>query len=224
MILGDTTSGTITMSLPAAATAGNGFQVSFKKIIAANSFIIDADGAELIDGAANYTITKQYQGAVLVCSGTGWDIQADGGINIPAASETVAGIIEIATDAEFETGTDTARALTAANVKNGLGYTKYYDSGQLALGSWHTLTHGLGVIPVYEEVEAVCVSGNLGYAVGEVIGCPKLYTESGRGVGFYKNTTQIGIICTSLLIFNKNTTSASVITPSSWRIQVRAWA
>lgn len=41
-----------------------------------------------------------------------------------AASETVAGIIEIATNPEVVTGTDTARALTPANVRYDLGVAK----------------------------------------------------------------------------------------------------
>ncbi|RWO34730.1 MAG: hypothetical protein EOS10_00035 [Mesorhizobium sp.] len=36
---------------------------------------------------------------------------------IPDASETVKGIVELATDAEAQTGTDTARAITAANLQ-----------------------------------------------------------------------------------------------------------
>lgn len=35
---------------------------------------------------------------------------------LPAASETVAGIVELSTDAEAQTGTDTARAITPANL------------------------------------------------------------------------------------------------------------
>lgn len=37
--------------------------------------------------------------------------------NLAAASATVAGKVELATDAEAKTGTDTARAVTAANVR-----------------------------------------------------------------------------------------------------------
>lgn len=49
---------------------------------------------------------------------------------LPVASETVQGIVELATDAEAQAGTDTARAITAANLK----------AAQIQLGTAVTLT------------------------------------------------------------------------------------
>lgn len=49
---------------------------------------------------------------------------------LPVASETVQGIVELATDAEAQAGTDTARAITAANLK----------AAQIQLGTRVTLT------------------------------------------------------------------------------------
>lgn len=51
-------------------------------------------------------------GSVYRDNGTSWDLMA-----IPAdASDTVKGIVELATDTETQTGTDTARAITPANL------------------------------------------------------------------------------------------------------------
>jgi hypothetical protein len=59
----------LTLSLPAAATAGAGFTFSVK----ANGapVIIDPNGAELVDGAATVTMLTGTS-AVVVCTGTAW--------------------------------------------------------------------------------------------------------------------------------------------------------
>jgi hypothetical protein len=64
-----------------------------------------ADVVIVPDGTVGQVLTK-------VAAGAAWD-------DIPAialASETVAGRVELATDAETQTGTDTARAITPANL------------------------------------------------------------------------------------------------------------
>jgi hypothetical protein len=56
---------------------------------------------------------------VLDISATGLDVTGAlsiGGVAKTAATETVAGFVELATDAETQTGTDTARAITPANL------------------------------------------------------------------------------------------------------------
>ena len=70
--------GTTTVTLPQVASAGAGFSVAFKKIDNTNNVIIDGNGSEQIDGAANRTLKTQYEGLVLVCNGTSWDVAADG--------------------------------------------------------------------------------------------------------------------------------------------------
>jgi hypothetical protein len=76
------------------------------------------------------------------------------GITVPSASETVAGKVELATDAEVQTGTDTVRAVTPAgllsafaNSKATNGYTKlpnglilqWGDTGTVAANSTTTV-------------------------------------------------------------------------------------
>lgn len=71
----DATAGTITITLLAAATAGDGFQIAVKKIdSSANTIIIDGNSSETIDGATTLTLSTQYDVAVLTCDGSNWHI------------------------------------------------------------------------------------------------------------------------------------------------------
>lgn len=56
----DTTSGSVTVSLPAAASCP-GKQFHVKKLVAANTLTLDAAGADTIDGAGTLAWTTQYQ-------------------------------------------------------------------------------------------------------------------------------------------------------------------
>lgn len=70
----DTTSGSVTMTLPPARTAV-GMRVEFKKMAAANTLTIAASGSETIDGVPTLTLTSQYQGRSMVPDGTSdWSI------------------------------------------------------------------------------------------------------------------------------------------------------
>lgn len=75
VILANTGVGGITLVLPAAATS-SGLWYTFKKTNAdATALTIDANGAELIDGAATYALCDaQYDTVTIVCDGTGWHI------------------------------------------------------------------------------------------------------------------------------------------------------
>lgn len=75
----------ITFTLPAAATAGQGFNVVFKNINS-GTLTIDGDGAETIDGAASITL-EQNESCVVQNFGSAWNsilnasAVADGGID-----------------------------------------------------------------------------------------------------------------------------------------------
>jgi hypothetical protein len=69
----DTTTGNITITLPAAATAGSGYMIYVAKSSSdANTVIIDGNSAETINGATTYTMYKQYDLIGLICDGSGW--------------------------------------------------------------------------------------------------------------------------------------------------------
>lgn len=71
----DTTSGNVTFNLPAAASIGNGKGFTFKKLIAANSMIIDPNGSETIDDSSiSVTVTRQYDVVHIVSDGAEWFI------------------------------------------------------------------------------------------------------------------------------------------------------
>lgn len=84
LILVDATSGSVTISLLAAATAGDGFQVAIKKTdSSANTVSIDANSTETIDGSLTLTLSTQNDVAILTSNGTNWYV-----INSAAAQST----------------------------------------------------------------------------------------------------------------------------------------
>jgi hypothetical protein len=66
----DATSGTWTLTLPAAATAGDGFWFAARNS-GTGVVTIDADGSELIDGATTQTLAPT-DTALLICNGSAW--------------------------------------------------------------------------------------------------------------------------------------------------------
>lgn len=74
LILADSTSGAITVSLPTAAiVAGRIFVI--KRINAgANNVVIDPAASETIDGALTYTLSAQWNSVTIISNGTSWFI------------------------------------------------------------------------------------------------------------------------------------------------------
>ncbi len=73
LILVDATSGAVTISLLAAATAGSGFRVAIKKVDSSgNAVTVDGNGSETIDGATTSTLSTQYDTDNLICNGSNW--------------------------------------------------------------------------------------------------------------------------------------------------------
>lgn len=120
MFLCDATAGTFTMTLPAAATAGNGFIVVIKKIDAGgNAVTIEGSGAETIDSAANYTLAAQGDSVYLVCNGSAWFIAAykvASPSGVPDATTSTKGIVQLATDAEAIAGVNTTKAIVPSSL------------------------------------------------------------------------------------------------------------
>lgn len=89
----DSTGGTITLNLLAAASAGNGFILAVKKKVAGNSIIIDPNGSELIDDATTLTLTADEDSRILMCDGSEWHAlggggSGGGGITLPVSDAT----------------------------------------------------------------------------------------------------------------------------------------
>ena len=70
-LLVDTTSGNVTLTLP---KAKNGRLLFFKKIVAANSMILSANGSDKIDGASTQTVAIQWTCIRLKAISGGWAI------------------------------------------------------------------------------------------------------------------------------------------------------
>ena len=69
----DTTSGNVTISLPAAASSvGRIFYI--KKVAAANTVTIDPSGSETIDGSSTATLSSNYEHTVVQSNGSSWDV------------------------------------------------------------------------------------------------------------------------------------------------------
>lgn len=124
MILGNATGGAYDQTLPDASTAGDGFAiVCLKTDASANAITVKAQGSDTVLGAASVTLTSQNQSYALVSDGvSNWNPFAFD--TIPAASDTVAGKIEIATAAEVKTGTSTTLAVTPGRMSNFYGVAK----------------------------------------------------------------------------------------------------
>ena len=146
---------------------------------------------------------------------------------IPSSSATVSGLVELATDAEFVAGTDTARAITAANVRNGIGFSETYDSGNQAitLGGALTLPHGLAAAPKFIQYNLRCATTQHNYSVGDIIQCHNNDAVNSRGFNSAPDATNINVrIGTNApYILDKTTGVGAAITAGSWNLIVRAW-
>lgn len=88
-----------------------------------------------------------------------------------------------------------------------------------------TLAHGLGVAPKLIEFDAVCVTADLNYSVGDVIKLSPV-TDSSRGPQAYKDATNIYVRFGTTAVgapANKTTGVSTNMTAANWRLIVKAW-
>jgi hypothetical protein len=224
MILVDATAGNVTLLLLAAATAGDGFKFAVKKIDAsANTVTLDPNASETIDGEATYVLSQENSSVLLVSDGTNWQIMADSVVVSPA-SETVAGVIEIATIAEIEAGTDNTRAITPAGLKGAGGFTNYFESAEetFTTGSLVSVAHGLGGRPKLVVVELVAKVANGNFDVDDRLTFTTFYSSDGRGLTVYSDETNAYFrYGTNIIIVGA---SPTIINPANWRVILKAWA
>lgn len=81
VILCDASGGAFTVTLLAAATAGDGSSIIIKKTdSSANAVTVDGNGSETIDGSTTYSLATEDQSVYLVCDGSNWHILATYGV------------------------------------------------------------------------------------------------------------------------------------------------
>lgn len=68
----NTTGASVTITLPTVATAGDGFTTVVRNTTGAKLVIIDGNGAETVDGAADLTLSATNQAVALNCDGAAW--------------------------------------------------------------------------------------------------------------------------------------------------------
>jgi len=75
--LADTSSNSITYSLPSASSAGNGKSIVVKKTSGSNAVIMDPDGSETIDGSATFSWTENKRAFKFTSDGANWRVETD---------------------------------------------------------------------------------------------------------------------------------------------------
>lgn len=75
VVLVDTSSASVTLTLPKASEAEN-IEITVKKLVAANNVVVAAASGELIDGAATLSFATRWDSYVLASNGTAWYIRA----------------------------------------------------------------------------------------------------------------------------------------------------
>lgn len=74
VIRADATGAAFTVTLPPAADVKKRTYQVKKVDVSANAVTVDASGAELIDGAATFSLAAAYDAVTLYSNGTGWDV------------------------------------------------------------------------------------------------------------------------------------------------------
>lgn len=72
IVLVDASGGAVTITLPLAANADATFYGVKALDVTGGNVIVDGNGAETIDGAANVTLAVQYQSVFVISDGTEW--------------------------------------------------------------------------------------------------------------------------------------------------------
>jgi hypothetical protein len=71
------TASAVTVTLLAAATAGDGFRVGVKRLSATNTVTVDGNSSETIDGSITSSLSTLNQVQWYACDGSNWQVEAD---------------------------------------------------------------------------------------------------------------------------------------------------
>jgi hypothetical protein len=146
-----------------------------------------------------------------------------------AATDSVVGVVELATTSEVKTGTSTTLAITPDALRAAIGFSDFYESTPqtIAANTQLTLAHGLGRKPVLVSVVLQCVTAQLAYSVSDEVYVNLTHDQGGTASNFsiVPDTTNINIrVGNAISILAKDNSAGTSITFTNWRLVVRAWA
>ena len=95
------------------------------------------------------------------------------------ATATASGVVELATDAEVNTGTDTARAVTPANIEAWTGSAQVTTLGTITTGVWQ----GTAINQTYLTGQSGTNTGDEAAASATVAGVVELATDAETSTG-----------------------------------------
>lgn len=139
LILADATSGSITIALLAAATAGDGFQIAIKKVdSSSNAVTIDGNGTETIDGSLTLALANQHEITVITSNGTNWFVTNSSSVqttSFTADNATNSGVTNLITLTHTTSGSPAAGIGTGMLFKSESADENPSDFGRLAFVS-----------------------------------------------------------------------------------------
>lgn len=159
-------------------------------------------------------------------------IVSNGTIAINAATSAAAGIIEIATSAEVQAGTDATKAVVPSTIKGALGYSTFFESANqtITYGSFVSVAHSLGGAPRTASFELVCTSTEGGFLAGDRIFASPFTRDtaaasSNKGFTMWYNASAVGVSygTDTYVLPTKNGTSQFNLTADNWALVLKAW-
>jgi hypothetical protein len=134
-------------------------------------------------------------------------------------------------DADEEAARGTLSVYSKLEIDSKVSITESFDSGDVSYSNGGALTfaHGLGVQPKFILYELTSVTGQGGYAAGDVLYMPPGLASSGGSTGLitradstniYLNVGAGGLITLAL----PSGSGGMILTPANWKLRVRAFA
>ncbi len=175
------------------------------------------------------TISTQDSDSVNITGGTITGVTGVGDVQSVAGktgvvtldTNDIGGLGTLATQNTVDATTD------IVNLDTQVGFSSFYESAEqtVTYSSNITLTHALGKIPTLATLEFVCTTANAGYSIGDVISFSSASISFTDGFSLFYSTTEVGVaIGNGINVLHKSTAAETLITTSSWRIVLRAWA
>ena len=248
----DSTSGPVTITLPAAANATTGARFVVAKVSAdTNAVTVAGAGTDTVNTpATSIATTLQWDVCRLTLDKTATDWVADTAVGLldeddmvsnsdtqGATQQSIKTFCEtsISTHAADDDAHGASSALTAhagnADAHGVSEFTKSYTSGETVMtaGGLITVSHGLGGVPKLVQVIAKCVSARAGYAVGDEVIVSNGSTNNTTGYGLAIRVTSSQILVRQgsnagvLIILNKDTGNVESAGTSNFKLIIKGY-